>query len=147
MCKYCTANVHVGVLFSLQDSLYEIVPGLRNPRMANKSFGALIIQVLHQIYYMFLYFEFRCLFFYFALSEHLKFPFYVANQKYIRNPLFVVSRRCAFTATVCRHCGFYSTAAPRGLIYFLNPAGNPTKQQMHLSNVKARPSNAARITP
>lgn len=52
MWNYCTANVHVGVVFSLQDSLYEIVPGLCNLRVPNKSFSALIIQVLHQIYYI-----------------------------------------------------------------------------------------------
>lgn len=58
---------------------------------------------------------------------------------YMGSLLLVVGRRCAFTAAARRHCGFYSAAAPRALIYFLNPPGNPTKQQMHLSNVKARP--------
>lgn len=32
MLNYCTTNVHVGVLFSRQDGLYEIERGLRMPK-------------------------------------------------------------------------------------------------------------------
>lgn len=44
-----------------------------------RSFHALIIQVLRQVYYIFLYFEFRWLICF--DSEHLKFPFYVVNHR------------------------------------------------------------------
>lgn len=102
--------------------------------------------MLRQLYYLFLYFEFRCVALLWKWTLEISL-LCCQSQRYICNLLLVVGRRRASAAAVRRHWGFYSTAAPRGLIYFLNPAGNPTKQQMHLSNVKARPSNAARITP
>jgi len=41
----------------------------------------------------------------------------------------------------------FGTIAHTSLMYFLNPVGNLTKQQTHLSSAKAKPPNAAWITP
>lgn len=87
-----------------------------------------------------------------VLCEHPGFPFMFPITEVLPQPAFPLSVHTVWVSVVllllwCRHCGFFSAAALSGPMYFLNPVGNPTKQQMHLSNVKAKPSNAARITP
>lgn len=82
----CTANIRVGVVFTLQVGRYYIVPGLCNPRLLNKSFNN--AGVASDVFHFLLLWICRLLFF-FALSQHLKFPFYVVNLRYIRSLLLV----------------------------------------------------------